>query len=81
MLENLTYILFQENQRVNFFKRALGCDPKVDNNRSIQHISMAFDDFSKKIKINSVDKVKVNKAIEAFLKEKAKDPIDKKSFN
>lgn len=61
-----------------FFKRALGCDPKVDNNRSIQHISMAFDDFSKKIKINSVDKVKVNKAIEAFLKEKAKDPIDKK---
>lgn len=61
-----------------FFKRALGCDPKVDNNRSIQNISIAFDDFSNNMKINAIDKVKVNKAIETLLREKAKDPIDKK---
>nr|ELR5063711.1 hypothetical protein [Providencia rettgeri] len=30
------------------------------------------------MKINAIDKVKVNKAIEALLREKAKDPIDKK---
>ncbi|ASB01056.1 nucleoid-associated protein [Proteus mirabilis] len=61
-----------------FFKRALGCDPKVDNNRSIQNVSIAFDDFSEKMKIKALDKIRVNKAIEDLLREKAKDPIDKK---
>ncbi len=61
-----------------FFKRALGCDPKVDNNRSIQQVSAAFDDFAIELKMNALNKVRVNKAIESLLNEKARDPIDKK---
>lgn len=61
-----------------FFKRALGCNPKIDNNRSIDETNRAVDDFVKVMKLKHIDRVKVKKAVEALMKSKAKDPNDRK---
>lgn len=64
--------------RSEFFKRALGCNPKIDNNRSIQQVHQAIDDFSKNAKLSTFDKVKIRQAVEDLLNKKAKDSFDKK---
>lgn len=64
--------------RSEFFKRALGCNSKVDNNRSVQQTIEAVDDFIINQKIRVVDKIKVNAAIESLFNEKSKDSIDRK---
>lgn len=64
--------------RSEFFKRALGCNPKIDNNRSIQQLHRAIDDFADNANLSTVEKVKVRQAIEELLNKKAKEPIDKK---
>ncbi|SQL16278.1 nucleoid-associated protein NdpA [Morganella morganii] len=62
-----------------FFKRALGCNPKLDNNRSIVEAKRAVNDFLKKIKVKPIDRVKVNKNIEKFIEAKSRDKNDKKT--
>ncbi|EPL8095457.1 nucleoid-associated protein, partial [Morganella morganii] len=62
-----------------FFKRGLGCNPKLDNNRSIVEAKKAVNDFLKKIKVKPVDKIKVNKNIEKFIEAKSRDKNDKKT--
>jgi len=61
-----------------FFKRALGCNPKIDNNRSIDETNRAVDDFIKAMDLKHIERVKVKQAVEALMKSKAKDPIDRK---
>lgn len=62
-----------------FFKRGLGCNPKLDNNRSIAEAKKAVNDFLKKIKVKPIDRVKVNKNIEKFIEAKSRDKNDKKT--
>ncbi|MGJ7081115.1 nucleoid-associated protein [Morganella morganii] len=64
--------------RSEFFKRALGCDSKVDNNRSVSQAIAAVDDFIINQKITIVDKIKVNDSIELLFNEKSKNSIDRK---
>lgn len=61
-----------------FFKRALGCNPKIDNNRSIDETNRAVDDFVKVMNLRHLDRVKVKQAVEVLMKAKAKDPHDRK---
>ncbi|EBR0152845.1 nucleoid-associated protein [Salmonella enterica] len=61
-----------------FFKRALGCNPKIDNNRSIDETNRAVDDFIKSMDLKHIDRVKVKQAVETLMKSKAKDPNDRK---
>ncbi|EBG6490183.1 nucleoid-associated protein [Salmonella enterica] len=61
-----------------FFKRALGCNPKIDNNRSIDETNRAVDDFIKSMNLKHIDRVKVKQAVETLMKSKAKDPNDRK---
>lgn len=64
--------------RSEFFKRALGCNPKIDNNRSIEQVNVAIADFSETVKLSTNERIKIREAIAALLSKKSKDPNDKK---
>ncbi|MDZ7279696.1 nucleoid-associated protein [Pantoea eucrina] len=64
--------------RSEFFKRALGCNPKVDNNRSLEQANAAVDSFAATLKLTTVEKVRVKEAVASMLNKKSKDQFDKK---
>ncbi|RAW92483.1 MULTISPECIES: nucleoid-associated protein [unclassified Photorhabdus] len=62
----------------SFFKRALGCNEKLDNARSIEQLYKAIKDFSKLKKLTPVETAKVLEATAALMDKKSKDNNDKK---
>ncbi|MCA6221966.1 nucleoid-associated protein [Photorhabdus sp. UCH-936] len=61
-----------------FFKRALGCDPKIDNQRSIFEIFRAINDFTTTVELTMVEADALDQKIQEFVQKKARDPVDKK---
>lgn len=61
-----------------FFKRALGCDPKIDNQRSISEIFRAINDFTATFKLTMAETDALDQKIQEFVQNKARDPVDKK---
>lgn len=64
--------------RSEFFKRALGCNPKVDNNRSLEQANAAVDSFSATLKLTAVERIRIKEAVASMLNKKSKDQLDKK---
>lgn len=60
-----------------FFKRALGCNPKIDNKRSIEQLHEALDGFSNNISLTTEQRIKVRESVKAFIYVKARS-VDKK---
>lgn len=66
------------NSRSEFFKRALGCDPKLDNKRSLDEASRAIDQFSNLMSLTMFEKRKVIDQYKEYVENKARHPTDKK---
>ncbi|QCY20786.1 hypothetical protein EO986_06915 [Morganella morganii subsp. morganii] len=60
-----------------FFKRALGCNPKIDNKRSIDQLLQAVDGFSNNIALTTEQRITVRESVKAFIDTKARS-LDKK---
>ncbi|HGM5483857.1 TPA: nucleoid-associated protein [Serratia marcescens] len=61
-----------------FFKRALGCDPKIDNQRSISEVFRALADFIETLNLSMSEEDAVDQKIQEFVHKKSKDIHDKK---
>ncbi len=61
-----------------FFKRALGCDPKIDNQRSISEVFRALADFIETLDLSMSEEDAVDQKIQEFVHKKSKDIHDKK---
>lgn len=62
----------------NFFKKAIGCEEDLDNNRSVEEADRAVKDFIVHMKLKTVDKMKVLDAVKQLMHEKLKSKTNNK---
>ncbi|MBB6116100.1 nucleoid-associated protein [Rahnella inusitata] len=76
---NETYLQFISGKsNSNFFKKAIGCEEDLDNNRSVEEAEKAVKEFSVHMKLTPIEKVKILDAVKQLMHEKAKSKTNNK---
>lgn len=63
--------------RSEFFKRSLGCNPKIDNKRSIDEVFKALTSFSRDMKLSIPEEDGIRDHLKNYVDKKAKDKVSK----
>ncbi|MGP2865424.1 nucleoid-associated protein [Serratia nevei] len=62
----------------NFFKKAIGCEEDLNNNRSVEQAEKAVKEFGVHMNLAPIDKVRVLDAVKQLMHEKAKSKTNNK---
>ncbi|BET62848.1 MULTISPECIES: nucleoid-associated protein [Yersinia pseudotuberculosis complex] len=62
----------------NFFKKAIGCQEDLNNNRSVEESEQAVKDFIVHMKLTPIEKIKVLNSVKQLMHEKLKNKTNNK---